>query len=368
MARTQTVETGSAPTVAFEVERFGWTTADRIEVAGRWFGLRGHRFMRPSLLVDAGGERRRLLALLEHKPWAAAEGDLWVAAFAWDGDPVDVEAAELAVAPTVAVELPPALAPGAKSRSKARGAARTGPRIAAHTERRDDALRRELAAAQADVAELRAERERAHRAHRAEVDRLRHELAADRDALAQVRAELELLREAADAAGAEPEPERLPDPEPPPGQAERDAAVRERDAALGARDAAVAEREALKAQVDAAVRERDERTSQRDVAAAARGALAEERDEAARERDEARRERDEARRERDEALRERDAALAAAGTPRPAFPPPTETARRRVPRTGPGRTGSAAWAPRLLAVAALLIVVVVLLTLLRGVL
>src|SRR3954465_14730626 len=69
----QTADASSA--VAFEVDRFAWTASDRIEVTGRWFGLRGHRFMRPALFVEAGDDRRRLLALLEHKPWAGDEGE-----------------------------------------------------------------------------------------------------------------------------------------------------------------------------------------------------------------------------------------------------------------------------------------------------
>ncbi|MEY2535492.1 MAG: hypothetical protein QOF29_3402, partial [bacterium] len=228
------LETDAAPTVAFEVERFEWTARDRLEVAGRWFGLRGHRFMRPSLVVDAGDDRRRLLALLEHKPWAADDGEPWVAAFAWEGEPLDLAGAELAVAPSVAVELPPVRAPGGGGRGKARtggrAAARTAPRIAAHAERRTDTLRRELEGANAELAELRADRERAQHTHRAEVARLREDLATDRAALQAARTELERLAAAAAAdAGAE------------------------RDALLGERDAALRRHEAARA----ALRERE---------------------------------------------------------------------------------------------------------------
>ena len=73
--------------VAFEVERAGWPSPDRLEVVGRWFGVRGRRFIRPTLYVDADGESRRLLAVLDHKPWAVEDGEEWIAAFAWDGDP-----------------------------------------------------------------------------------------------------------------------------------------------------------------------------------------------------------------------------------------------------------------------------------------
>jgi hypothetical protein len=324
MARTDMPQTDATPAVAFEVERFAWTGDDRIEVAGRWFGLRGHRFMRPSLVVDAGQERRRLLALLEHKPWAADDGELWVAAFAWEGDPVDVTAAELAVAPSVAVELPAAPVPGGRGRSKGRAGAngaRTGPRIAAHSERRTDALRRELRGVEAEVAELRADRERALRTHRADVTRLRDELAAERAALEQARCELERLAGSdADAGPA----------------AERDAAVHDRDearaalrtrddalaaarAALGERDdalaAAHAKIEKRDGELTAARRRAEELRAQRDELATAAAdapppaphADSEAAARAERERDVALRERDALARRLDAALRERDA-------------------------------------------------------------
>src|SRR4051794_41469777 len=111
MARNTSPAADARPAVAFEVERFAWTASDRLEVTGRWFGLRGHRFMRPALLVEAGDDHRRLLALLEHKPWAADDGEPWTAAFAWDGDPRDLSAAEPAGAPSVALGLPPPAPP-----------------------------------------------------------------------------------------------------------------------------------------------------------------------------------------------------------------------------------------------------------------
>src|SRR3954470_6310368 len=129
MPRNTSPTADAPPAVAFEVERFGWTANDRIEVVGCWFGLRGHRFMRPALIVEAGDDRRRLLALLDHKPWAADDGEPWTAAFAWAGDPVALTFAELSVAPSVSIELPPPPAPG----SRATGARRqgTGPRVTA---------------------------------------------------------------------------------------------------------------------------------------------------------------------------------------------------------------------------------------------
>ncbi len=60
------------------------------------------RFVRPTLTI--GG--RRLLATLEHKPWAPDE-ETWVAAFPWSGDTVDVSDCWLDVAPGVLVPLSP---------------------------------------------------------------------------------------------------------------------------------------------------------------------------------------------------------------------------------------------------------------------
>jgi hypothetical protein len=86
----------------FELEQFE-RSGDRLRVAGRWSDVRGMRFMRPTLTIG----NRRVLAVLDHKPWAPEEGQPWIAEFPWDGDPADVDPtlAELAVAPSVSVPL-----------------------------------------------------------------------------------------------------------------------------------------------------------------------------------------------------------------------------------------------------------------------
>jgi hypothetical protein len=80
-----------------QFERFG----DRLRVEGRWSDVRGMRFMRPTLTIGD----RRVLAVLDHKPWAPEEGQPWIAEFPWEGAEVDPTLAELAVAPSVAVPL-----------------------------------------------------------------------------------------------------------------------------------------------------------------------------------------------------------------------------------------------------------------------
>jgi hypothetical protein len=89
------------------VERLAATEAGQVEVFGRWFGVRGRRFVRPTLTLTPadGGPPRRWLADLAHKPWAAQDGEPWMSAF-----PVDVEldsasAIELSVAPDIEIML-----------------------------------------------------------------------------------------------------------------------------------------------------------------------------------------------------------------------------------------------------------------------
>ena len=170
--------------VSFEVESFEWVDTDRLQVTGRWYGLRGHRFVRPVLVVQAGDEQRRMLAMLEHKPWAADDGEEWTAAFPWEGAPVELTAAELAVAPSLAVDLPVPHVPGGRRKAPAppdgplparRGPAEPAPdpepepsAPAGATAREGTspeevaALRAQLASEQASVRRLAAQLEEAH--------------------------------------------------------------------------------------------------------------------------------------------------------------------------------------------------------------
>src|SRR5947208_11025540 len=101
----------------FAVDRFAWARPDRLELSGRWSGVRGVRFVRPTLVLVAGEEHHRVLALLEHKPWLADDHGHWHAAFPWAGDPFDADLAELTVGPGIVVPLaPPELPPGAARR------------------------------------------------------------------------------------------------------------------------------------------------------------------------------------------------------------------------------------------------------------
>jgi hypothetical protein len=297
--------TAAAPAgVSFEVERFAWADG-RLEVTGRWYGIRGRRFLRPTLDVEVDGVPRRILAVLEHKPWAADDGEEWTAAFDWTGEPVELASAELAVAPELAVELPaPAGAPAKKSRPVRSG----GERLQARPPRAQ-ALEAELAAA------------------RAEIDDLRDRLAAEQRARERRVEQVEALREESATARAEAE-------------AERDRALAARDEAVAARDAVLAERAEMAAARDAAARERDEAVAGRDAARAEAEKAGAERDRIERRRAALETELAAVAKARDKARAERNELMTRAG----AADAPARGRRRRG-RDRPGAAGDEAAPP-----------------------
>jgi hypothetical protein len=333
---TQSRVPGAASSeVDFELERFERTRADRIEIAGRWYGLRGRRFVRPVLSLHmGGGSRRRAIALLEHKPWAADDGERWVAAFAWPQGPGEVEGAELEVGPGLIVDLP-ALGgkPGTQGRVSALRPHAPAPiarRVASEDDEAvDDAVRAPGAGAGRAGSTARGARE--GRAGGAPGARSRAPRAS-REGLDDGR------RAGAAPLGAEDAPEftfreRVPAPprdlvtaamqERDEALAARDDAERERVQALTDRDDALSRRDAALRDVDRAAAERDEAvaererlatelervTRERDVAHAERNRMMQDAEAVARERDQAGAERDAARSELSRALPERDHAL-----------------------------------------------------------
>lgn len=250
--------------VSFEVDRFAWVDG-RLEVTGRWYGIRGRRFLRPTLDVEVDGSPRRMLAVLEHKPWAADDGDEWVAAFEWNGEPAALAVAELAVAPELAVVLPPPTGGPAK---KARRAKPAGERLAAAPPRAQ-ALEAALAEAQA------------------EASLVRDRLAAEQKAWQQRVEEVEALRDESVAARGAAEAER------DEAAAARDAAISERDELVSTRDAAIKERDAAVAAADAARADAEKAGAERDKAVREKTALQTELAATARARDKARAERNE---------------------------------------------------------------------------
>ena len=308
-----------ARNVTFEVDRFEWTADDRLELAGRWYGVRGRRFLRPTLEVEVDDGHRRLLALLEHKPWTAVDGEEWVAAFAWQGDPI-AEAAELSVGSDLAVELPaPVTAarkgregpgkrvPGRAGTSTAHRADKTPVESRQARRPRSETLERELGAARAQAHRLGEELDRVRTAFEAQTDRLRTELATAEQARQRLDTEYAEVRDRLEAteAAAERQRDEL--------RRERDDAVTERDTALAEarqakrdRDSATRERTAIEHERDAAEEARDRALEKRDSSLAGAQSAAAERDEVA------------------AAVAERDAALVRRRTVPPIGGPPPQ--------------------------------------------
>ncbi|MBI5104400.1 MAG: hypothetical protein HZB46_05335 [Solirubrobacterales bacterium] len=335
----------------FDLERLE-ADGDRLQVAGRWSGVRGMRFVRPALVLRSDEGERTLLADLEHKPWAPEEGREWVASFPWTGGPVEAAQAELAVAPSIVVPLaraeegagpaaPPLYAQLEEERARVR---RLEAEVTWLREQRETLtadlrqLRDERAAAAGDLEAAREARDgeadelrrelAALRDERATLERDRHDLALERDAAA---ANLEaVLRERDEAGAAAPSADEL------------DGLRRERDEARAA-----AEKAPSAGELEAVRRERD--TLRRELEAV-RG-----------ERDAVLRELHDARRERDDALEEPSGIQPARITDAPA------PARRRPrlvsdERTRPGRED---WLARAMAIGALLSLLLLLVGLLR---
>ncbi len=355
------------PPAGFEVESLRAGNG-RLEVRGRWQGVRGRRFVRPSLSALTAERPARVLADLEHKPWAP-DGEQWVAVFPWSAPLPEGGELELAVAPDLAVALTVSRTPDPGTVVLAtrpedpaeRAAARPGPSI--HTpdpfagparpvdprreerERRDAALAdRERAFEEREVAQV--EREAVLVLREATLEEseaaLRDQavILRKRDELIARRHELVTERDAA--------------------LAERDAAVRERDAmqvrhdqATAARAAAEQRREAMIAQLERDRRAEHEHLTARDAlereladATAARAEherqLAELRTELARVHAELAHDREALTTERAEQAQLRAVAQLASRSPRP----------RRTVRS---LAGSVDWSSRLLAISALIV-------------
>lgn len=265
--------------IRFVLARFEMVDGARLEVEGRWSGVRGRRFMRPALTVSVDGESVRLLADLDHKPWAPDADGPWIAAFPSSFGLEEIAEAELTVAPDVTIRLPLG-ADDDQTREEPALDLDTAlggePGPSGEPEPPETRLRRALEV-------TRRERDDAFKA--ASRDRIERERAhADRSAAIVERDH---------------------------AVAKRDAAVEERDQAMAERNEAVASRQQAEAERDTATAERERMRTERDRAVASRQQAESERDSATADRDQLRTERDAAVLARDAAVREREVLLSA---------------------------------------------------------
>ena len=300
MATLEPVQGGTGE-IAFELERFEFKDDDRVEISGRWSGVRGRRFIRPTLTVMTGGRGSRALADLEHKPWAPEEGKLWMAAFSCSVEGATELEAELNVAPDITITLPaPGQAVGGAKRgrrdrsgreARARRELLERPAPQRRTARpsQESTARREIAAIKMTMEEALAEKERLLLVANAEKERLQGEVAASETEQAQLRARVEEL------------------------SAELDQALAARQSALAARDQALETSERSVAERDAAVQAKEEAVAARDAALESRDAAVAMREEALNARDESDAAASAALLARDHALAQRDAADTARG-------------------------------------------------------
>jgi hypothetical protein len=254
MAQAVEPEPG-AGSVNFEVERFEPRGRDQLVLSGRWFGLRGRRFVRPTLTLGNGDSRQRALADLEHKPWAAEDGELWEAAFVVQRNGGYPATIELTVAPDITVALPKPGSDAREQRIKARprrddlldnlrGARRDGRPVTGSGNGRDP--RRDGRSATGWEEGLEAQRE----APRVPDARLR---ARSRAAVAA-----RVSGSGEDAAGS-----RLTEV-----LAARDQATRAYEHAVKARDQALRERDRMRKELDRMAKERDKALRDRERAIA----------------------------------------------------------------------------------------------------
>jgi uncharacterized coiled-coil DUF342 family protein len=395
MAQATQISPPGRASIAFELEGFAYA-GDRLELSGRWLGVRGRRFVRPTITMRGPDGEIRALADLEHKPWAAEDGETWLAAFPSPAGADDVDEVELSVAPDITLTLPPpgGTAKPRRARSSLSRISSEGRRPSVkqpHADERD-ALRREIAS-------LRATRdEQRHR-----ISRLEEALSEARDAGVETTAAMArrdatvekldaLLAEHETVLAARSELEAERDrliAERSELDAKRGELIAERDALRQERDSAAAEHQALRDGWDAMVSERDAAIVERDAAIVERQGLLEEHESTApivaateQQLEATRRQLDAVQAALEQSYRDRDAAIGEASAARrerddilnsPAnMPLPTppvlvrSSFRRNRLGSGAAPAGDGAWLTRAIAIAVFVIVVLAVLIVLRG--
>jgi hypothetical protein len=195
---------------AFALEHFAWEGPDRLSLSGWFSGLDSHPADAPVLVLQGTERVRRLPADPDASVGLPEDGKRWSATFAWEEPPEAFDAAALEVGAGLVIPLPE---PGPENRARGAEVLRIRPAGSEPTGAADRLrLQGEVLAAQEELAQLRAELERAteglerarqdlhdeRRRHAADAERYRDGLAQVRaaadDAVAEVRADAEAQR------------------------------------------------------------------------------------------------------------------------------------------------------------------------------
>jgi hypothetical protein len=195
-------------TISFALDALAQDADGRVEVTGRWFGIRGRRFVRPTLtaVLKSGGEQRAL-ADLDHKPWATEDGESWTAAFLLQAEIEEAAELELNVAPDITVPLGTEAGTGAGgSRGKSKSArGRSSADARAPRVRSNPPARPAISDRRQEVERLRnrmADLEAAHDRERRRREQAEHHLEEERTEALRLRSEVGRLGAELDLAGA----------------------------------------------------------------------------------------------------------------------------------------------------------------------
>jgi hypothetical protein len=102
----QPVASAETAREAFHLERFAWGGPDRLELAGRFVGLREAPGDAPVLVVRGPEREHRLPAVPETWPGPPTDGEPWEVAFAWQEAPEPFSTAQLELGADFVVALP----------------------------------------------------------------------------------------------------------------------------------------------------------------------------------------------------------------------------------------------------------------------
>jgi hypothetical protein len=172
--------------LTFELARFAWGAPDRLELSGRFLGLRDGPPDGPELVISGADGAHHLPVVPGSLTGPMEDGRWWDAVFAWQEPPVAFEAAQLTFGSDLVVDLPGPNARRSRSRRRTLRVSRAAAEPADHDARDEPSPAPEPVQRLRAQADLLATQEALHDA-RETLQRTQEELARVRDDLASER-------------------------------------------------------------------------------------------------------------------------------------------------------------------------------------